>query len=342
MSRQESCFARFNFYKLRKGLIMAHEIDGNNAFFVSTPAWHSIGHVLNDAPTFEEAIRLATNNHSYIEIPLKAVLEDTAFDIQNSKAIFRDDGREIGVVGKDFELLQPHEAFKPLETLVNSGLVTLEAGGLLREGRQAWLLGKLKGSQDARIIGEDYVKQHILIYVGFDGSLSFGMQDSVTRVVCANTLAIARSEEKNINFRFKHTKNVRTKIDNAETVISEKIARFLKTVEAYQYLASKKVTEDQQRDYIGKVICTDAELSGDSELSTRKQNIVMKLWDKLDNQRGLELVPAIRGTAWQAYNAVSEYVTHDYGRNDDTRLQSQWFGESAKMNNKALELALAM
>ena len=63
--------------------------------------------------------------------------------------------------------------------------------------------------------------------------------------------------------------------------------------------------------------------------------------DRLDTQRGIEYVPAMRGTVWQAYNAVTEYITHDYGRSDDSRLQAQWFGATATMGKKALDLALA-
>ncbi len=63
--------------------------------------------------------------------------------------------------------------------------------------------------------------------------------------------------------------------------------------------------------------------------------------DLIDGQKGLELVPAARGTAWQAYNAVTDYLTHTAGRNNDNRLHGQYFGQAADVNQQALQLALA-
>ena len=34
----------------------------------------------------------------------------------------------------------------------------------------------------------------------------------------------------------------------------------------------------------------------------------------------------VKGTAWAAYNAVTEYITHERGRNADNRMNTAWFG----------------
>src|SRR5690606_10854332 len=53
--------------------------------------------------------------------------------------------------------------------------------------------------------------------------------------------------------------------------------------------------------------------------------------------RGAELS---RGTLWGAYNAVTEYITHERGRSDDARVESAWFGEGARLARRALDVAL--
>jgi hypothetical protein len=50
----------------------------------------------------------------------------------------------------------------------------------------------------------------------------------------------------------------------------------------------------------------------------------------------------VKGTAWAAYNAVTEYLTHTRGRSIDNRLDSLYFGQGATLNRKALQLAIAM
>ncbi|OAI41893.1 hypothetical protein AYO40_06935, partial [Planctomycetaceae bacterium SCGC AG-212-D15] len=60
-------------------------------------------------------------------------------------------------------------------------------------------------------------------------------------------------------------------------------------------------------------------------------------------------LPGVQGTAWAAYNAVSEYADHQRttrGRNDreraDNRLNSIWFGSANDLKQKAFAGALAL
>jgi len=50
----------------------------------------------------------------------------------------------------------------------------------------------------------------------------------------------------------------------------------------------------------------------------------------------------VRGSWWAAYNAVTEFLTHHRGRESDTRLKSLWFGDSAKVVGRALDVAIQM
>jgi len=325
---------------------MAHEIEGNKAFYVTTPAWHGLGHVLTNAPSIEDAWKLAYP-HTLFKLDLEAIITDSSGSVQrmplkNSKVIVRDDGVEFKAVGSDFELVQPYEVLNTFRPLLDSKLVELEAGGSLRNGSQMWALGKVKNA-DADILPGDHVKGYVLMYTGFDGSLRVGLSQTNVRVVCANTLAASMSETKgNSEFKFKHTRNVRLRVDSAVNTIQRTLEQFQQNVNAYKKLTTKLVNDSQMKTYVRNVLLTDAEKAKPAEISARKTNTVNSVIDLLDTQRGLELVPAMRGTAWQAYNAVSQYLTHDVGRSVDTRLQSQWFGESAQLNTKALEMALAM
>lgn len=321
---------------------MAHEIENNNAFYVNKPAWHGLGTVLNTAPTIEKAWELAYPHH-LIELPLEATIQTDAgkesVSIDNFKAIIRDDGKQIGVVGKDFETVQPIEMLEHFRPLLETGLIELETGMSLRDGKQMVVLGKIKVAE-TEVVKGDPIKTYYIMYMGFDGSLSIGISRTNTRVVCANTLKA--SQDEGIEYKFKHTKNVRMRMDQARTIIQRDIEKFHSNVESYKYLASKKTDRKTQEAYIQNVFLTKDEIAGDKEISTKKTNLVNNVIDLLDTQKGLELVPAIRGTAWQAYNAVSDYLTHDYGRNVDTRMQANYFGEAGKMNQKAFDLAISM
>lgn len=322
---------------------MAHEIEDNKAFFNAVPAWHGLGTVLKGAPTIEEAWKIAYP-HELFKLPLQAVIPDdgATMPLKRYQAVMRDDGKEIGVVGKDYELTQPWESFDFFRPYLDSGLVELEAGGSLRDGSRMWGLAKIKGA-DAEVVKGDPVRGYLLTYTSFDGSLSHGIQQTGIRVVCANTLAMAMGSagEKSVtNARFKHTKNIRDRIADVQAEVMEAIKGFNDSVEAYRFIAKKKVTDPQLRAYVRNVIELDAKRDEEGNVSDRTEAKIDEVTALIFDQRGLDLIPAVRGTMWQGYNAVTQYLTHDYGRTPDSRLNAQWFGESARVNRIALEMAV--
>jgi phage/plasmid-like protein (TIGR03299 family) len=220
---------------------------------------------------------------------------------------------------------------------IESGQIELEAGGSLRDGTRMWALGKIKHSE-ADIVKGDTVRAYLLAATGFDGSLRKITKMCDTRVVCANTLAVARGEN-TTEWGNKHTKNFQVRAEQIQKQIAEALATHKQSVEAYRVLANKKMSETAQSEYIVKVIAGELP---QKEWSGQLQTKVSTVIELIDSQRGLEYVPAIRGTAWQAYNAVSEYITHHAARTNDTRVNNQWFDPSTQgMNQRALEMALA-
>jgi phage/plasmid-like protein (TIGR03299 family) len=325
---------------------MAHEIEDNLAFYGSNlPAWHGLGTVLKDAPSIDEAWKLAYPFELF-SLPLTAHIdaEDGTHeykDIESHKAIFRSDAKHIAVVGDGYELVQPYKAFDFFRPWIESGEVELEAGGSLCEGKRMWALAKIKGAAH-EVAANDKIQGYFLVYTSFDGSLSHGIKFTPTRVVCQNTLT------QSINgggetIRLRHTKSIHAKLDAVQASVDIARQNFAKICEDYSILAERKVTREAQRTYIKRVMLGDEDANKDAkELSTKLMNKLNSVEWLLENQRGLEKVPVIRGTAWQAYNAVTDYLTHEHGHNQDSRLNSAWFGQSATLNRRALELAHAM
>jgi hypothetical protein len=77
------------------------------------------------------------------------------------------------------------------------------------------------------------------------------------------------------------------------------------------------------------------------DVSTRMQHILDEVVGLAEAGVGNNL-PSIRGTYWSAYNGVTEYLTHEHGRNESNRLSSLWFGENANVNRHALDTAVEM
>lgn len=313
---------------------MAHEIEENKAFYVGNPAWHGKGVVLKTAPTSDAAWQLAYP-HTLKDKPL---FLDNGQMLEDYKAIVRDDDTILGCVGKGYELFQPRSAFTFFDPYLATGQVHLEAGGSLRGGRRMWALASIDGA-DAEVAPADRVRGYFLVYTSFDGSLAHGLKFVAERVVCANTLATALSET-GAELTVRHTKGMHEKIERIQASLDMVRRKFGDSTKAYAAMSKKRVSKEKVKTFFEYVMRKDGTI--EKETTTRSENKIDFLMQLLDKQRGSELVPTVRGTVWEAYNAVTEYLTHEHGRNQDTRLNQQWFGRSAMLNSKAYEAAVAL
>lgn len=348
---------------------MAHEIEIVNgrasAMYVGKAAWHGLGVLLNNPPTTGEALRLAGLDWTAVKEP--AFLADGT-EIPDTFAVVRSTDRKIlGSVGGNFHVLQNANAMGRFQPLIDSGLVTIEAAGSLRGGKRIWILCKLKGPDGVIVAkSDDRVERYLLLAHGHDGSLSIFLGVTPTRVVCANTLSVALGDGRDSMLRIKHTKNSDASLDAAFEVIKRANAQFDKAVEAYRALASVNVkSAEQMRAYIDIVFppakkaekpapvsapvvdgaglmasllnrpigeARESMFSADVGEATKetRTRIYGEIEALFQRGRGNDLA-GVKGTAWAAYNAVTEYITHERGRNADNRVNTAWFGaESAR------------
>lgn len=327
---------------------MPHEIENDRAFFVGAKPWHSQGIVLDTEPTTDYALKCLMSDDpsqpdadcSVYDMPLMVPVETDSgteyIACPTHKAIMRADKSIVGIVGADRETLQPIEQFEFFEPFRELKHVTLESGMSLREGRQLVLTAALnKGTYE--VLPGDPVRSYLMFAISFDASLASLIKFCGTRVVCANTMAAAiREDNSNGTWKNKHTKNVRQRIHDVQIVVDQALQTVAATKEAMQTLARKKANSEQLKTYVHSVFEFN-----EKDASTKAVNRVSEVIELLDTQKGLELVPAMRGTYWQGYNAVTDYLTHHAGRSDSTRLHSNLFGANSNLNQKALELALA-
>jgi DNA gyrase/topoisomerase IV subunit A len=154
--------------------------------------------------------------------------------------------------------------------------------------------------------------------------------------VCANTLALAHRADASKLIRLKHTKDLHENLANVREVMNVANQEFEATAEQYRLLARKSINEADLRRYVKKVLKVEGE-----KISTRMKNTIEEILGKCESGKGNDL-PSVRGTLWTAYNGFNEWLAYDRGHNQQNRLNSLWFGDSANVNRFALETALAM
>ena len=334
---------------------MAHEFE--SGFYTQRPAWHGLGTVLKDAPTIEEALIKSGTDWEVIEKPLYADLgqvygndnrEDDlvlASRIPSHKAIVRaTDNSILGIVGENYRPVQNREAFQWFDFLLDSGDATLEAGGSLRNGQRIWVLAKMKDG-DGDVLKNDPVASYMLLSNAHDGSMGVWLMFTPIRVVCMNTLSAALGGAENAAkagkaMSLRHTTNILDQMEMAKGLVNTAKRTFEDSLETYKAFAKKRITDKMFDEFFKKSYWSEQELRLHDEGTIEKSRVYATVKRLYESGTGQD-IPGARGTLWAAYNAVTEFVDHERGR-DDNRLSSSWFGSGNDLRSKAFKQAVKM
>ena len=132
-----------------------------------------------------------------------------------------------------------------------------------------------------------------------------------------------------------HRGNVTEGLGQVQRAIDMSRKTFHFTLDIYRKMASYKFTLGRFKKYVQKVFVADELLVQEPERLPQCYEDLERLWrDGAGTQ-----IDGVKDTLWGAYNAITEWTTHVRGNTDETRLRSQWFGQSANDNEKALNVA---
>ena len=254
---------------------------------------------------------------------------EEAIEIPDQRAVVRPmDNSVLGVVGKNYNLLQNTEAFEFMDSLVDEGLMRYHTAGSLRNGKKIWVLGKI-GEFEA--LPGDLVDKYILLYNSHDGSGALRCLPTTVRVVCANTVAMALKGGRGQGISVRHTRNMRNRMEEARNIFGLANQQLDNVVDFSKALAQTQMTNDNWDTFANTLIPDPKE--GNKK---RAENAREKLQNLYLMGRGQDL-PGVRFTGWAAYNAVTEYV--NYYRSSKggqgNRFESALFGSGSNLVRKA-------
>jgi phage/plasmid-like protein (TIGR03299 family) len=300
---------------------------------VQNPAWHRLGKVLENPPTTEGAIVEAGLDWTVLEEPIYRIEKEGLMEISTHKSLIRDRDRQLlGVVSNAYHPLQNSEAFKWFDFLLHEGEVTLEAAGSLKRGKRIWILAKIH-LNPVEVREGDAIHPYLLMHNSHDGSSAIWLQFTPIRVVCWNTLSWAAASRyeaaKNRQaFRIRHNSNIEEKLALAQQALDLARQTFETATEEYIAMAHKPITRELFELYLANIF--------DTEDPTKNKSFP-------SIQQNFEAGRGNQGkTLWDAYNGFTEWLDHQRGRSELSRLESAWFGDSARLRIKAHREALAL
>lgn len=348
---------------------MAHELDRNEAtgkramFSVIETPWHKEGVVLNAAPTFVDALKLAGCDYEVATRPVFVCEADgTTFSKSaTGQAIVRMDRQTtlgeavLKVVGDDYVPVQNRDAFGVLEPLLDKGVAHLETGGTLRGGRDAWMMVRFDISDPVvQEVFADEVVPFGLITNNHSGEARVLVMETPIRVVCANTLgaALVGWKDRNKAIAVAHKGDARVKVvEAAEELFGGIVERYRTIAEQYRAMKERILTvEEFTRTVLDEASPLPKDLHGyDTEhLTVRGYDLARKRAE----ERRAAITNAWTGgmghagdhSAWEAYNGAVEVIDHDANlyRTNGARVASLLGGRLLEAKSAVLNSVAAL
>ena len=286
---------------------MAHAVEvganGEQAFAsFREPAWHGLGTVFFEEKSTREMLDAAYLSNW--DVRLEAVPYPSDYNvITPSYMVLRDNPFDQGTdvlatVGERYHVLQNEDLFDFGDALLDGG--RWETAGSIRQGRVVF--GSLALERETVLDPNgvsDVVKSYLLVNTSHDGSTAVQASVTPVRVVCQNTLNMALQGVKQ-SFKIRHTQTVGGKVQAAREALSL-ANQYLDTFDKEaQALIAKEITK-AKFDAIVQAVYPRPEADAKGAVKKWENKV-----DLLEEIYGSDTTNMISGTAWGAFNAMTE------------------------------------
>ncbi|MDI3321400.1 DUF932 domain-containing protein [Pinibacter soli] len=335
---------------------MAHNINHNqktnqHSFFsVQQKAWHGLGTIVENYPTSKEAIKFAGLDYTVEKRPLftydnenhladeETELKIPEIFVPNYYATIRTDTEQVlGVVGKDYEVVQNIDAFAFFDAIVQGDGIMYETAGALGSGERIFITAKLPNY--IQVGRGDLIEQYLFLTTSHDGLGSITAAFTPVRVVCANTLAAALNNCSNA-VKIRHTTSAKERLQQAHTLMGITYKLSGQLSELFNHWSKVKITDKEIKKLIQLAMVPNKEVlekinnGQDDELSTQFINICDNTFEYMLAAPSQQL-DTTKGTLFGFYNGITGYFQNvKQYKNDETKLKSILLGGVAQQRTQ--------
>jgi phage/plasmid-like protein (TIGR03299 family) len=165
-------------------------------FVVGEPPWHGLGTVIDAAVSSQEAIELAGLDWKVEKWALKAIKWPIAEEANVTgwyATVRTDTNAVLGVVSRQYRVLQNTEAFAFMDEAIQEGAAMWETAGSLQGGKRVWKLARMP--QTVEVVKGDEIKPYALLCMGHVGGLAVHILPTTVRVLSSTrTLHACRQQ----------------------------------------------------------------------------------------------------------------------------------------------------
>lgn len=266
-------------------------------FSVREKPWHGLGTIVEDAPSSEEALKLAGLDWKVVQ---KSLFTNSGVVAGYKANVRESDHSVLGVVTDRYKVVQNTEAFAFTDNLLGEG-VKYETAGSLQGGKKVWILARLPKEY---IMSGERITPYLVFSNTHDGLGAVKVAITPVRVVCNNTLNLALSTA-NRCFSMVHTGDIKGKIDEAKQTLFLADEYMAALGNEFENMRSHKITDLQVEEYIEMLLPIDQKASPVTVKNTKKlrEEMRTRYYEAPD-------LSQFGNNAYRFINAVSDFATH--------------------------------
>ena len=295
---------------------MAHELEINEetgeATFASLrqPAWHNLGTVFQEEVNTQQMLELAHLDNWNVRLEDVTIPENFESDksysfVTRTNPFDKTKNDVLGVVGERYVPLQNEDLFSFGDNLLDGG-GRWETAGSIKGGRQVFGSIALNNSITLDPNGiADKIDNYLLINTSHDGSVAIQASITPVRVVCANTLNLALTAFKGKkaskqSFKIRHTQTADGRIAQARQALGLANAY----IDEFSVIANEMISKEITKAQFDKIVelaypAPEKDSKGSFKKHDGKVDLLNAIYVGDYNN-------TLSGTAWGAYNALTE------------------------------------
>lgn len=340
---------------------MAHEIDMSNSranmAYVGATPWHGLGSELQHGASMTEWLNAAGMGYT-VQRSVVQYMNGSMHNFDAKEVLYRDDtNAPLGIVSPSYKIVQPAEVLDFFADLCEKNDFSMETAGCLKGGAVYWALAKTGHS--VNVGWNDRTDGYVLLSTSADGSRATDARFTSVRVVCNNTLTVSLAQGSQNAVKTRHSTKFDANATKSALGLAQYDASWQKFSDTLKKLEQTQVSNSQAKELFSEL------LRPSGERAKPRANVGAQSFDDLMNRgfggsynktpveraiRGLEELEAsywgapgaTPGNAYGIVQAVTHYIDHSRGNDNDKRLTSAWFGQGETLKNRALDLALSL
>ena len=269
-----------------------------------TTPWHGKNTMLNSDPY--DLIACLKEAGEYYEVEKHALLDPIHnLPMKSVFGLYRDDTKEfINTCGAGFNGQGPQNILSPIHGMMFDQ-------GIKINSFAAWPDGLFVINYDfgtSEIVSGDTHKNFFQVVFANNTTVALTEFVSSIRAVCKNTVVYALKSAA-VSYKTKSTKNMLNRLDEASKLVGTLKESIGGIEDRLRFLSSKQVSNAMLDNILTNLYGDTKILKNGSIKETSMREKVIKAFENNDGN----IIPGIRGSYYNLYNALTNVHTHDEG-----------------------------